>query len=201
VTATSADRPETNGLHRLDVDGFTRMVEALRRLQEDLTAASPPPALAAELTRTLNEAAARLRPFAVDEEHQIAGHCEDLPGRAQALIPPVHLHEMADTRVAGRVTFGRFYLGGNGAAHGGTLPLVFDELLGRLAGAGRSPSRTAYLHVNYRNITPIGRELRIEATFDREEGRKRFVTGRLFDGDTLCADAEGLFVALLPGQP
>jgi len=79
---------------------------------------------------------------------------------------------------------------------------VFDDLLGRLANAGgRRTSRTAYLTVNYRSITPIGRELRLEGRVDRQEGRKRFLTGRLFDGDTLCADAEGLFIELRPGQP
>jgi hypothetical protein len=55
--------------------------------------------------------------------------------------------------------------------------------------------------VNYRNITPIETKLAIEARFDSEEGRKRVLTGTIRNGDTLCADAEGLFVALRPGQP
>jgi hypothetical protein len=36
---------------------------------------------------------------------------------------------------------------------------------------------------------------------DRVEGRKRFLTGAIHHGDTLTADATGLFVELLPGQP
>ncbi|MCU1688189.1 MAG: thioesterase superfamily protein, partial [Jatrophihabitantaceae bacterium] len=36
---------------------------------------------------------------------------------------------------------------------------------------------------------------------DRVEGRKKFSSGRLYDGDTLVADAEALFVILKPGQP
>ena len=32
-------------------------------------------------------------------------------------------------------------------------------------------------------------------------GRKRVLRGTLRDGDTVCADAESLFVALRPGQP
>jgi hypothetical protein len=76
-----------------------------------------------------------------------------------------------EQHVVGRVAFGRFYLGGNGAAHGGAIPLVFDEVMGRLANTGgRPPSRTASLHVNYRSITPIERELQLTARFDREEG-------------------------------
>ena len=81
------------------------------------------------------------------------------------------------------------------------LSLIFDEMLGRLANTGRTRSRTAYLHVNYRNITPIGPELRVEAPVDRVEGRKRFLTGAIYHDGTLTAAAEGLFVELRPGQP
>jgi len=88
-----------------------------------------------------------------------------------------------------------------GAAHGGVLALIFDEILGRLANPGRTRSRTAYLHVNYRNITPIGPELRVEAHVDRVAGRKRYLTGAIYRDGTLTAAAEGLFVELKPGQP
>jgi len=98
--------------------------------------------------------------------------------------------------------FRPFHLGGNGAAHGGTLPLLFDDVLGRLANSvGGGIGRTAYLTVNYRKITPIGVELQVDGTVDRVEGRKRWVSARLHDGGTMIADAEGLFVELLPGQP
>ena len=43
--------------------------------------------------------------------------------------------------------------------------------------------------------------LRIEATVDSESGRKRFGSVRLFNGDVLVADGEGLFIELLPGMP
>jgi acyl-CoA thioesterase FadM len=70
----------------------------------------------------------------------------------------------------------------------------------RLANTGRSRSRTAYLHVNFRAISPIGHELRVTARVDRIEGRKRFLTGAIHHHGTLTADAEGLFVELRPGQ-
>jgi acyl-coenzyme A thioesterase PaaI-like protein len=180
---------------------FPGMIDALRVLQNRITGAAPSDELAVEVSRTLTDLAIRLGAHAVGEAGQIAGRM-DLPGRAQALVPVVHLDEQDGQHVAGRVTFGRFYLGGNGAAHGGAIPLVFDEVMGRLANTGgRPPSRTASLHVNYRSITPIERELRLTARFTREEGRKRFLSGELRDGGTLCADVEGLFVALRPGQP
>jgi acyl-coenzyme A thioesterase PaaI-like protein len=183
-------------------DGFLDMIEALRRLQDDVTAAAPPAELVAEITHTLTTLSERLRPHAVPERDQVSGHQTDVPGRGQAMSPVITIDEADELTARGRVTFGRFYLGGNGAVHGGAIPLMFDELLGRLANSGgRVPSRTAYLHVNFRNITPVGRELRLEGRFESEEGRKRFLAGELYDGDTLCADAEGLFVQLRPGQP
>ena len=67
--------------------------------------------------------------------------------------------------------------------------------------AGRPRARTAHLEVNYRKITPIGPELTVEASVDGEEGRKRYASGRLLHGEELLADASGIFVRLLPGQP
>ena len=119
------------------------------------------------------------------------------------MLLPLIVDEWTDTRVRGSVTFTRAHLGGNGAAHGGMLPLLFDEVLGRLANSGERPTaRTAYITVSYRVITRIGVEHRIEADIDRIDGRKRWVTGRLVDpAGMVVSDAEGLFVELRPGQP
>ena len=62
-------------------------------------------------------------------------------------------------------------------------------------------ARTAYLTVNYRQVTPIGIELSLDATVDAIDNRKRWCSGRLFNGQTLITEAEGLFVELRPGQP
>ena len=66
----------------------------------------------------------------------------------------------------------------------------------------KSPyQRTAFLHVNYRQIVPVEKDLQVDAGIDRVEGRKIFVAGRLLDGEDVLAEAEALFVRLLPGQP
>jgi acyl-coenzyme A thioesterase PaaI-like protein len=180
---------------------FSAMVQALRGLQDQVTGSAPPEPVLAEATRQLTELTRLLAKYAVDERGQIAGHLAGVPGRGQALMPPIHVEETGPGRIRARVTFGRYYLGGNGAVHGGAIPLVFDELMGRLANIGRSPARTAYLHINYRNVTPIETPLTVEAHLAAEDGRKRHMRAVLRSGTTLCADAEALFVALRPGQP
>ncbi|SRR5713101_2282906 len=181
---------------------YESFVGAFRQLQDAVARSNPPEQLWVELETMARDMAARLEPSAAPERQQPAGTRRDLPGRGHPFLVPFVVDESTDTVIRGRVTFGRFHLGGNGAAHGGAIPLVFDEILGRLANAGERPSsRTASLKVDYRKITPIEVELSVDATFDRQEGRKRWVTGRLRHGETIVAEAEGLFIQLLPGQP
>jgi acyl-coenzyme A thioesterase PaaI-like protein len=182
--------------------GYAELIGSTRAYLDALAAANIESDDAARLAEQVRQVTSTLQQWAVDEDDSPIGTRVDLPGRGHPLLLPFVADEWTGSAVRGRVTFGRFHLGGNGAAHGGTLPLLFDEVMGRLnSSGGRTVGRTAYLHVNYRRITPIGRQLQLDATLDRVEGRKRFVTGRLHDGDTLVADAEGLFVELLPGQP
>ncbi|MFE9320753.1 MULTISPECIES: PaaI family thioesterase [unclassified Nocardia] len=181
--------------------GYAEMIDAARELQDRIAAAVPDEHAATEATIGIKRVADLLARFERDEWSQISGFSADLPGRGSVLLPLVRDVVMDDKSVRGRVRFGRFHLGGNGAAHGGTIPLVFDDLLGRLSGSGgRTVARTAYLHVDYRSITPVEKDLDIEAWFVSEEGRKRILRGTLRDGTTLCAEAEGLFVQLRPGQ-
>jgi hypothetical protein len=68
--------------------------------------------------------------------------------------------------------------------------------------AGLSPSRTAYLHVDYRNITPIDEPLTAYGRIAEIDGRKAFVTATMIAADgTLLTEANGLMVRLLPHQP
>jgi acyl-coenzyme A thioesterase PaaI-like protein len=182
-------------------EGFTGMIDALRDLQDRVTAAVPPADLVADATKAFTELAARLEAHAVPERAQLTGRLVDVPGRAQVMSPTLYLDEHDAQQARGRVTYGRYYLGGNGAVHGGAIPLLFDELMGRLANTERPVARTAYLNVDFRSIAPMEQELRVAARFVHEEGRKRLLRGTLHHGDRLCAEAEGLFVQLRPGQP
>ena len=109
-------------------------------------------------------------------------------------MPPT-LRREEGGRVVGTVTYTDAHAGAGEAVHGGQVTLLFDDLLGGVAGAVAT-SRTAYLNVDYRSLTPIGVELRVEGWVDRVEDRKIYVRGHLLDGGRVCAEAEGLFVAV-----
>jgi acyl-coenzyme A thioesterase PaaI-like protein len=203
-SASSNADPWSNRVPVVDYGGpeYGSFLAHFRDLQDAVSQANPPVSEWAHMDGDVQRLVDRLRLWPAAEREQPAGTRMDLPGRGHPFLLPFVPSESTDNVVRGRVIFRRFHLGGNGAAHGGALPLLFDEILGRLANSGGRPTaRTAYLTVNYRHITPIDVELHVDATFDRQDGRKRWVSGRLMDGDTIVADAEGLFVQLLPTQP
>ncbi|MDP9167498.1 MAG: PaaI family thioesterase, partial [Actinomycetota bacterium] len=133
-----------------------------------------------------------------------AGRMPKLPGAGNLLMPPFKVNRMdPDGAVELSVQFSRFHVGGNSAVHGGVLPLLFDSIFGMVIhAAGRPISRTGFLHVDYRNITPIDTPLHATGWIRSVEGRKAFVNAELRRPDeTLCAEANGLMIRLLPGQP
>lgn len=181
---------------------YDAMIDSARTFLDRLAAARPDAATIAALEADLARWSRTLEGFATDEAHQYFAMQSDTPGRGQTMAPRLVIETTGAEKSAGHVTFGRYFLGRNGAVHGGAIPLVFDEIMGRLAGSGdRLPARTAYIHVDYRAITPIDRPVQVAAWFESEEGRKRNLRAELRDGDTLCAEAHGLFVQLKPGQP
>ena len=181
---------------------YGRMVDRLREFLDRVAAAQPDEETLAQLGAELAYWSDKLKPLEVPEGERVFGRRIELPGRGQTMVPQLFVTASDDQEVAGTVSFGDYFLGGNTAAHGGAVPLLFDEVLGRLAQAGgRTPCRTAYLKTDYRSITPIGPVLHVRAWFEREEGRKRFLRATLHHGETLCAEADALFVELKPGQP
>jgi acyl-coenzyme A thioesterase PaaI-like protein len=183
--------------------GFGRFVTAMRRLQDLAVSADPGDDVwdaAADRAAALAEL---LAPFEADEGKAPAGRTPDLPGMGSLLLPPWTLTRYAPDGVEMTGYFSRFHVGGNHAVHGGVLPLLFDHMFGMVShAAGRPISRTAFLHVDYRKVTPIDAPLAMRGRVTRTEGRKAFVSAELVDaGDTVLAEGNGLMVRLLPGQP
>lgn len=181
---------------------YGRFVEAVRALQDHTRAADAPDAVITRVADMIEAVNDLLAPYEADEWTTPSGRRMDLPNRGNILQVPAELTAVED-EVDGVVRFRRYHLGRNGAVHGGAIAQLWDSVLGFAAfRLTRSlKQRTAYLHVNYRNIVPIEKDLQVDARVDRSEGRKVFVTGRLFDGGILLCDAEALFVKLNPGQP
>jgi acyl-coenzyme A thioesterase PaaI-like protein len=180
---------------------FGDAVDACRDVQEALASTRPSAATSARVAALLHEAAGLLADCRVPEDDALVGR---VPGPSRAavhpVVPPLRVDTRTSERLTGRVVLPRTWTG-TGGAHGGTLPFLFDEAFGALANSGGRPyGRTAALHVDYRSVTPLERELRLEALFDREEGRKRFLTATLHAGEVLVAEANALFVVLKPGQ-
>ncbi len=183
--------------------GFGRFVAAMRQLQDLAVSADPGDDVwddAAERAAALVEV---LGPFEAEEGKAPAGRTPDVPGMGSLLLPPWTLTRYAPDGVEMTGYFSRFHVGGNHAVHGGVLPLLFDHMFGMVShAAGRPISRTAFLHVDYRKVTPIDTPLLVRGRVTRIEGRKAFVSAELVDGgDAVLAEANGLMVRLLPGQP
>jgi len=106
--------------------------------------------------------------------------------------------EGASAAVEGRVTFSNAYEGAPGCVHGGFIASTFDEVLGIAQSATGNPGMTANLTIDYRSPTPIKRELVFRGWCEKVEGRKIFTRGTVHAGDTLCAEATGLFVSMRP---
>ena len=183
--------------------GFGRFVAAMRRLQDLAVSADPGDGVwddAADHAAALVEL---LGPFEADEGKAPAGRTPDLPGMGSLLLPPWTLTRYAPDGVEMTGYFTRLHVGGNHAVHGGVLPLLFDHMFGMIShAAGRPISRTAFLHVDYRKITPIDTPLAVRGRVTSTEGRKAFVSAELVEGDDIVlAEGNGLMVRLLPGQP
>jgi acyl-coenzyme A thioesterase PaaI-like protein len=86
------------------------------------------------------------------------------------------------------------------SVHGGVVALVFDELLGCVVVVNALGGFTGTLTVRYVSLTPIGQPIRMRAWIDRSEGRKTWAKGTMHHGETLCAEAEGVFISPTPGS-
>lgn len=118
-----------------------------------------------------------------------------LIGLGNPVAPPMRLN-VVDGHVEGTAVFGTAYEGPPGHVHGGFVAAAFDELLGMAQSLAGNPGMTGSLTVRYRKPTPLHRELRFIGRVDRVEGRKIFTSGSLFAGETLCAEADGLFISV-----
>ncbi len=183
--------------------GFGRFLAAMRGLQDLAVSVNPDPATWIDAADRVEGLVDLLDPYQAPEGVGPAQRVPTLPGAGSLLMPPWFVDKFEPDGVELRVRFSRFHVGGNSAVHGGVLPLLFDSLFGMVIhAAGRPISRTAFLHVDYRRVTPIDTDLIGRGRIRDAEGRKAFVESELYDpAGNLLAEANGLMIRLLPGQP
>jgi acyl-coenzyme A thioesterase PaaI-like protein len=183
------------------------LVGAIRDLVSlAVTALAPPDALA-RAAASVRAAAAELAghvpegsPARIPQLDAIGGPADIMPfdpviGAWSPMAPPLVV-AIDDGRATASVTFGPPYGGPPGCVHGGVIAACFDQVLNvanLLAGVA---GPTASLEVRYRKPTPLGQPLRFEAGTPVVDGRQVRTTGVLRDGDTVLAEATGVFVTL-----
>jgi acyl-coenzyme A thioesterase PaaI-like protein len=184
-----------------------RLAKAMREVIERLTTSDAPESELRAAADGLEKYAARLAsharralPLGFGESANagdVAAFFDYSPliGLSNPLAPPIVL-EVEGQTVHGTVRFGTAYEGPPGHVHGGFVAAAFDEVLGFVQSTSGNPGMTGTLTIRYRKPTPLDTDLRFEATVQRIEGRKIFCEGRLYAGDVLTAEAEGLFISV-----
>jgi len=123
-------------------------------------------------------------------------------GPLNPLAPPIGFRVAegeSHQEIRATFVFDALYNGPPDAVHGGIVSGVFDELLGAVCVVNDVAGFTGTLTVRYRAPTPLDRPVAMRAWIDRVEGRKTFAHGTFHDGETLCAEAEGIFIAAADG--
>jgi acyl-coenzyme A thioesterase PaaI-like protein len=116
-------------------------------------------------------------------------------GRANPMGIAIEVHREGDDAVA-RVTLGAAFEGAPGRAHGGIVAAVFDDTMGFVLSMERTPAFTGRLSVSYRAPTPVGEALEFRCRLAERTDRKLLITGEARHGETLVAEAEGLFLSI-----
>ena len=173
---------------------YGELIEAVQELLDAVTVTDAPDAIVrssiAELRRLSHELGSR--PSKGD--HYPAGHRFDLPGRGHPLAIHLDVLEQTAELMRGRLRFETVHMGHRGIAHGGSVAYAFDEALGVFPMQVNPPPRTAWLRVDYRRGAPVYADLHVDVDLVERVGRKMLLRGRLHDGTTTFAEAEGLFV-------
>ncbi len=116
-------------------------------------------------------------------------------GSLSPISPPVKFY-FKDGLVFGNMNLGVAYQGPPGCVHGGILAEFFDELLGAANIASGNGGLTGKLTVKYRSTTPLYKELRFEGRSYPPIGRKIRAQGWIWHEETLCCEAEGVFISV-----
>ena len=200
-----------NRIEMHDVAGIEAASDAMRAVIRKLRTTNAPPEVLAKTRAALEELADELAPYVHEGPYGQHALSLTMPNLADAgdaarffpyspvigprnpISPPVRF-ESNDGVVTGEVVFAPQYNGPPRSVHGGVIALVLDELLGYTGVVNECGAFTGTLTVRYLHLTPIGERITMRARIRGREGRKVFIAGALFHGETRTAEAEGIFV-------
>lgn len=186
-------------------DPVLRAVRALREIGDELVSARSRAAAVAPVAAGLEDLLGRLRetrgegrpardtdglPVAVDRNPNVGLH--------NHVAPPIRLQAGEEPGVLKAfVRYRACHEGPPGWAHGGQIAAFFDELLLSCQTLDGIGGVTAQLTVRYIRPVPLHTDLAGRAWIDRQDGRKRYIRGKLTDpAGVVLAEAEAL---ALPG--
>jgi acyl-coenzyme A thioesterase PaaI-like protein len=110
-----------------------------------------------------------------------------------------YLRDPSTDHLHARVWFGPHTEGPPESVHGGAIAAVLDEAMGAVCWMNGHHVVAARLTINYRHLTPLGFEGRVESWIERIDRRKLFIRSQLADVDgRVHAEGEALFIELLP---
>ncbi|MCG8391880.1 MAG: PaaI family thioesterase [Pseudomonadales bacterium] len=115
-------------------------------------------------------------------------------GPSNPVAPQVEwLHE-DQNGIEGAVRLGLQYQGPPGRVHGGVIAWLLDAALSRTLHAAFRLGVTGTLNIRYLASTPIEDTIHCRAHITGQEGRKIFVEGGIWHGDTQTVSAEGIWL-------
>jgi acyl-coenzyme A thioesterase PaaI-like protein len=174
--------------HEIDPDAMTLAAALARQLRQTIDG---PPKLrwydgGGEIAMLSSEAR-----IAYLEQSPIRGHLNPI-------APPLEIERAtrADGTaiMIGRTRLGLAYEGPPHGVHGGWVAALFDEMLGLVQGLAGTQGVTAILTIKFRHVTPVDEDLRFESWVHQQRGRRLVAKATCHAGDTLTADAEGIFI-------
>jgi acyl-coenzyme A thioesterase PaaI-like protein len=100
--------------------------------------------------------------------------------------------EMRDGRVEGEFTSSEHHVGPPGAVHGGVIAALMDEALSFLCRSVlKWDVRTLREEITFRNSSPIGERIHVEAHIEEEKKRRVFAKARVYSDEHTVAEAMG----------
>jgi acyl-coenzyme A thioesterase PaaI-like protein len=178
---------------------------ALPLSDDDLAAAADEMAALADRLEAAAPAEKKTRLEPIMERHP-QDHFPTSPmiGFANPIAPPAEVWAVTGVdgqrEIRGRVNFGYQYEGPPTCVHGGVIAELFDELLGLANIIVGQAGMTGTLKVRYRRPTPLLAPLELVSRFTGRDGRKIFTWGGIYYQGDLTAEADGIFIEVLPGQ-